>query len=452
MPKRLGLCSAGLCGALLALSTSALAQSKASPAQPGSTLWDHNGSVMYLLAQGAAREFHYKELRAPTAEAGARPGALLFRGTVANGQFAGTAFIFDPHCGPLPYPVSGPIVDHDERVVLIGEAPLVGAKCRVQGHFTEVLEFRLQNANRTARSMAPENTPAPPLQAEEPLAPPAPAPAAPSREPQSQSPPQPSAAVVALAVNPTPAAMVVATPAPPPTQNAPVAVADAVPAPKAVAAAAPPAPQPAPLALQHPPALVADAAPAARAVAVSPPRPALPAPDLTAEVERTRAQRAQAAAAAEAVPAAQLAARRASAEAEAERAAAEANMRQSRDELRAAREEKFGGHSRQYLILAAMSWTLLLSGAAIVLLFVRLRRSQSSPKTEGAKTEDAFGAAMVDPFYSRLSGIVPRIDATAAAKSHGYQSGGRVRVFFQTRASPQSVAGSTLRRMGYAPR
>ena len=449
MPKRLGLCCAAWCGALLALSTSALAQSKGRPAQPESTLWDHNGSVIYLIAHGAAREFHYKEPRAAMAEAGARPGALLFRGTVTNGQFAGTAFIFDRHCGPLPYPVSGPIVDHDERVVLIGEAPLVGAKCRVQGHFTEVVELRLQSAARTARSIAPESAPSPALQAEEPVTPPAPAPAVPSPEPQS--PPQPAAAVTAFAVNPTPAAKVVATPAPLPTQNAPVVVADAVPAPKAVAALAPPAPQPAPPAVEHPPALVADAAPAAKALAVSPPRPAVPAPDLT-EVERTRAARAPAAAAAEAAQAGQLAAHRASAEAKAARTAADANMQQSRDEARAAHEEKFGDSSRRYLILAAMSCILLLLGAAIVFLFVRLRHSLSFPETEGAKTEVASGAAMVDPFYSRLSETVPRADATAAVKSHGYQSGGRVRVFFQTRASPHSASGSALRRMGYAPR
>jgi hypothetical protein len=450
MPKRPGLCCAAWCGALLALSTSALAQSKGSPAQPESTLWDHNGSVMYLIAQGAAREFHYKEPRAAMAEAGARPGALLFRGTVANGQFAGTAFIFDRHCGPLPYPVSGPIVDHDERVVLIGEAPLVGAKCRVQGHFTEVVELRLQSAARAARSIAPESAPSPALQAEEPVTPPAPAPAAPS--PESQSPPQPAAAVIAFAVNPTPAAKVVATPAPPPTQNAPVVVADAVPAPKAVAAPAPPAPKPAPPAAERPPALVADAAPAAKALAVSPPRLAVPAPNLTAEVEGTRAARAPAAAAAAAAPAGQLAAHRASAEAEAAHAAADANMQQSRDEARAAHEEKFGDSSRRYLILAAMSLIMLLLGAAILFLFARLRRSLSFPETDDAKTEVASGTAMVDPFYSRLSETVPRADATAAVKSHGYQSGGRVRVFFQTRASPHSAAGSALRRMGYAPR
>ena len=205
MPKRLGLCCA-----LLALSTSALAQSKGPSTRPESTLWDHNGSVVYLLALGAAREFHYKEPQAGMVQAGARPGALLFRGTVANGQFAGTAFIFDRRCGQLPYSVSGPILDHDERVVLTGEAPLVGAKCRVQGHFTEVLEFRLQNANKTARALAPENAPSPPLPTEERAALPVPAPPAPSRELQSPSP------------------------------NPPAVVADAVLAPKAAAAPPPP--------------------------------------------------------------------------------------------------------------------------------------------------------------------------------------------------------------------
>ena len=333
MPKRFGLCCA-----LLALSTSALAQSKGPAARPESTLWDHNGSVVYLLALGAAREFHYKEPRAGMVEAGARPGALLFRGTVANGQFAGTAFIFDRRCGQLPYSVSGPILDHDERVVLTGEAPLVGAKCRVQGHFTEVLEFRLQNANKTARALAPENAPSPPLPTEERAALPVPAPPAPSRELQSPSP-----------------------------------------TPPAVAADAPPCrrrlrrrrrrrrqrklrPRSLPM---LPPrrkrlrrrlrAASTNSArgrcrccPRAESGCGAAPRPSTPAPDLTAEIERTRAARLQAAAAAEAAQAAELAAHRASAEAEAARAAAEAHTQQNRDELQAARDENSDERSRQY--------------------------------------------------------------------------------------------------------
>jgi anti-sigma factor RsiW len=190
-----------------------------------------------------------------------------------------------------------------------------------------------------------------------------------------------------------------------------------------------------------------------KAVAAPPPRSSTPAPDLTGEIERTRAARLQAAAAAEAAQAAELAAHRASAEAEAARAAAEAHVQQNRDELRAAREEDSDERSRQYLVLAAMAWTLLLSGVAIVLLFAKLRRSQSPPKTENPKTEDASAATMTrSSVYSRFSESIAQADAASAAKSHGYQSGGRVRVFFQTRASNPSGNSSALRRVGYAPR
>jgi hypothetical protein len=38
-------------------------------------------------------------------DAGARPGSLLFRGEVNNGQYLGTAYIFNLHCGPIPFEV-----------------------------------------------------------------------------------------------------------------------------------------------------------------------------------------------------------------------------------------------------------------------------------------------------------------------------------------------------------
>ena len=42
------------------------------------TVWDHNGSVMYLVANGASREFHYQKPRPGMLDAGVRPGSLLF--------------------------------------------------------------------------------------------------------------------------------------------------------------------------------------------------------------------------------------------------------------------------------------------------------------------------------------------------------------------------------------
>jgi hypothetical protein len=202
--------------ALLVLGTSAFAQPKGTPAPTEPSLWDHNGSVVSLITQGSAREFHYNEPRPGVLETGARPGSLLFRGKVVNGQYTGAAFMFDRRCGQVSYAVSGPILDNDQRVVLTGEAPLLGVKCRVQGYFTEVLEFRLKNANWTARATAPVRA-SPPLETEEPAAPPVSAPPALPRETQPGSPNRP--AVIAELVPPQKQAA--APPAPPSAPNPP---------------------------------------------------------------------------------------------------------------------------------------------------------------------------------------------------------------------------------------
>jgi hypothetical protein len=89
--------------------TSAQAQTQTVSSEP--TIWDHNGSVMYLVAHGQSREFYYQKPRAGMLEVGARPGSLLFRGEIDNGQYTGTAYIFNPHCGQIPFQVKGPILD-----------------------------------------------------------------------------------------------------------------------------------------------------------------------------------------------------------------------------------------------------------------------------------------------------------------------------------------------------
>jgi hypothetical protein len=118
-----------------------IACSIANPAQAASSLWEHNGSTMYLVANGAAREFHYYNPRIGMLQAGALPGSLLFHGRSVNGRYVGTAYLFNPDCGQFPYQVSGPILNDYERVVLKGEAPRIDANCNIVEYFTDTLEF-----------------------------------------------------------------------------------------------------------------------------------------------------------------------------------------------------------------------------------------------------------------------------------------------------------------------
>ncbi len=115
--------------------------------RPEPTLWDHNGSVKYLVANGSSREFYYQKPRPGILEVGAHPGSFLFQGQINKRQYSGTAYIFNPHCGPIPFEVKGPILDDDERIVLTGHAPLVGRNYRPYGSYTSNLEFRRLNTN-----------------------------------------------------------------------------------------------------------------------------------------------------------------------------------------------------------------------------------------------------------------------------------------------------------------
>ncbi len=111
--------------------------------RPERTYWDHNGSVLYLRADGTRRRFFYSRPRPGMQHAGAQPDSILFDGTVAGETYDGTAFIFNAGCGQLPYHVSGPVLDNYRRVVLQGSAPQVDANCRVTGYRGDVLEFTL---------------------------------------------------------------------------------------------------------------------------------------------------------------------------------------------------------------------------------------------------------------------------------------------------------------------
>jgi hypothetical protein len=119
-----------------------------------SSFWYHNGSTMYLVASGEKREFYYQEPRPEMIEAGARRGSLLFTGRSAGGRYVGTAYIYNPHCGRIGYPVSGPILDGYQRVSLRGSAPLMSLDCQVKGQIADNLEFTLLKPGEAAPPLA----------------------------------------------------------------------------------------------------------------------------------------------------------------------------------------------------------------------------------------------------------------------------------------------------------
>jgi len=144
-----------LCVIPIFLSASADAQQ-----QEARSLWDHNGSIMYLVANDSSREFYYQKPRPGMLEAGAHPDDLLFKGQINDGQILGIAYIFNAQCGHVPFPVKGPLLDNGGRIVLTGQAPRVGRNCQSYGQYTSTLEFRLLKTSEvTQLPSATEQTP-----------------------------------------------------------------------------------------------------------------------------------------------------------------------------------------------------------------------------------------------------------------------------------------------------
>jgi hypothetical protein len=161
MPKRCILRHAILLWAIpLFLSTSVDAQLQDASPPAERTLWDHNGSIMYLIAIGSSRELHYQKPRPGMFEVGARPDDVLFKGEINDGQISGTAYIFNAQCGPVPFRAKGPISDNGGRIVLTGQVPRIGRNCQTVGEYTSTLEFKPLKTSEVAQpSPATAQTP-----------------------------------------------------------------------------------------------------------------------------------------------------------------------------------------------------------------------------------------------------------------------------------------------------
>jgi hypothetical protein len=90
----------------------------AAPNGPARSLWDHNGSVVYLTAEGANRRFYYDVPRAGLYDVGVKQGTLLFEGRKEGERYSGAAYIFSQTCGPQAYAVSGPVASDQSRITI----------------------------------------------------------------------------------------------------------------------------------------------------------------------------------------------------------------------------------------------------------------------------------------------------------------------------------------------
>jgi hypothetical protein len=104
-------------------------------AQNGPSVWDLNGSQLYLIAIGAQREFRYHTMRPGLEEAGAQAGTLWFLGTRSGDQYSGTAYVFSKTCGAFPYAVTGSASNNNQTITLNGSVPIVaGDSCAIVDH------------------------------------------------------------------------------------------------------------------------------------------------------------------------------------------------------------------------------------------------------------------------------------------------------------------------------
>lgn len=110
------------------------------PTGAGGSLWEHNGSLLRLRAEGRRRVFVYLQTRAGVP---ARPGDVLFDGERNGSAYRGTAYLFSSQCGRIGYAVAGPVAPDDRSVALRGDAPVRDRRsCGLVGYSSDQLVFR----------------------------------------------------------------------------------------------------------------------------------------------------------------------------------------------------------------------------------------------------------------------------------------------------------------------
>lgn len=100
-----------------------------STATMADSLWNHNGSVMRLEANGNQRVMVYEKPSAKMAKAGVTKGTVLFSGVRQGNKYYGESRMFSKDCSaPLSYSVSGNVVN-ERTIVLKGQREVYAKGC-----------------------------------------------------------------------------------------------------------------------------------------------------------------------------------------------------------------------------------------------------------------------------------------------------------------------------------
>ena len=113
------------------------------PGSSGNTIWNHNGSLMRLEANGSERRFVYDLPRRGMLEAGVKSGDIVFDGRREGPTYSGTAYIYTKLCGRVAYPVAGNVSANERTVALEGQVPLHAPNCTVRSYRRDKLQFDL---------------------------------------------------------------------------------------------------------------------------------------------------------------------------------------------------------------------------------------------------------------------------------------------------------------------
>lgn len=123
------------------------------------SFWDHNGSLMRLVAQGSDRWISYEAPRQGMIDQGVVSGTLFFNGRRVGNSYTGTARVFSRNCpDPMTFPIGGTVLN-EQTIVLEGLRP-VFSNCRPTGQMkNERLVFTYVAAQPQQQPPAPPPPP-----------------------------------------------------------------------------------------------------------------------------------------------------------------------------------------------------------------------------------------------------------------------------------------------------